>query len=478
MNFKTRQTENQVKAFKKSKDMKPFGFLCWMGTGKTKMIIDNASYLFDAKKIELLLVVAPNGVHVNWIEEMKKHCSSEFIMHIWNGKKTKKQKDLINNLLKMNYQDRLKVLAVNIESLSQKGFAYDTCKQFLDSHATLAVIDESTRIKNHTASRTKNLLRLSKLTEYKRIATGMIVGGKKDPSALFTQLNFLDPNILGLKNYYAFRSKYVNYIMQYNPKTGCDFPIILGTKNLDELKERMAPYVYIITEEDAEKDLPEKIRQKRYVHLTSEQRKVYDEIKEKVLTLLNNGEVIKSQLMITKMLKMQEICGGFVTTENGQKNAFKSNPKLKEMMHIIEESDSKTVIWAKFRWEIETIVTTLRKKYGAESVVEHWGGIDKEISNAAPKIFQENDKVRFFVGNIQKGSGYNLFKANLSIYYSDTFSLEDRVQSEKRLHRMGQNRPVVYINLVAVDTIDEMIPKSHQEKKNFSVYLMDVKEIM
>ena len=202
--FKTKPFLHQLKALKMSLKRQVFAYFMEMGTGKSKVLIDNISMLYDNGKINGVLIVAPKGVYKNWYSDqipthMPDHIEKTVVL--WESSKNKdaEYKKLFES------SDNLQILIMNVEAFStQKGKIFAT--KFLNCHKTMMAIDESTTIKNPGAIRTKNIINLGKDVAYKRILTGSPV--TKSPLDLFTQCLFLDPWLLDQQSYYAFRTRY------------------------------------------------------------------------------------------------------------------------------------------------------------------------------------------------------------------------------------------------------------------------------
>jgi SNF2 family DNA or RNA helicase len=155
--------------------------------------------------------------------------------------------------------------------------------------------------------------------------------------------------------------------------------------------------------------------------------------------------------------------------DNQEITVFENCPKLKELIEIVEEADGKFIIWANYIYNIESIIDKLKKTYGSDSTVSIYGAITPEQRQDAVRRFQEDDKCRFFVGNPSTGGyGLTLTKASYVVYFSNSYNLEVRQQSEDRAHRIGQTKNVLYIDLVAEKTIDELIIAALKNKIKIS----------
>ena len=457
--YKTTPYEHQRNALIKGAKELNFAYFLEMGTGKTKVAIDNVAYLYQEKLINTAIVIAPNSVYKNWIKEIETHSPiSDYTMFIWKDD------------VKINYQiDKLNYVLMNIEALSHKsGFEF-LLKLVIDTgQKAMMIIDESTTIKNDKAKRSKNICKLSPHVKYKRILTGSPV--TKSPLDLYQQCAFLSKDLLGYPSFVAFRARYA-VMKQINMGPNRVILIPQYYTNLDELEAKIKKFSFRVRKVDC-LDLPEKIYQQRYVNLTKEQIKVYEELRKYARSVIEDKEVSFAN-KLTEILKLHQVCNGYLKTDDGEIVPFDNDPKLEELLSIIEESDGKFIIWANYIHNIKTIVKTLRKEYGDESVVSIYGEITTENRKKAVEEFQGNDKVRFFVGNPSTGGyGLTLTAASYVVYYSNNYNLEIREQSEDRAHRIGQIKSVTYIDLIIDKTIDSHIISALKRKIKISAETM------
>jgi SNF2 family DNA or RNA helicase len=457
--YKTTPYEHQRNALIKGAKELNFAYFLEMGTGKTKVAIDNVAYLYQEKLINTAIVIAPNSVYKNWIKEIETHSPiSDYTMFIWKDD------------VKINYQiDKLNYVLMNIEALSHKsGFEFLLKLVINTGQKAMMIIDESTTIKNDKAKRSKNICKLSPHVKYKRILTGSPV--TKSPLDLYQQCAFLSKDLLGYPSFVAFRARYA-VMKQINMGPNRVILIPQYYTNLDELEAKIKKFSFRVRKVDC-LDLPEKIYQQRYVNLTKEQIKVYEELRKYARSVIEDKEVSFAN-KLTEILKLHQVCNGYLKTDDGEIVPFDNDPKLEELLSIIEESDGKFIIWANYIHNIKTIVKTLRKEYGDESVVSIYGEITTENRKKAVEEFQGNDKVRFFVGNPSTGGyGLTLTAASYVVYYSNNYNLEIREQSEDRAHRIGQTKSVTYIDLIIDKTIDSHIISALKRKIKISAETM------
>jgi SNF2 family DNA or RNA helicase len=309
--FKTKPFDHQMDALLDSWDKENFAYFMEMGTGKSKVLLDNAAVLYDRGLINGLLLIAPKGVYKNWFDSeipvhLPDHIHKKVVL--WKtSDKSKKQKEVLNTLFKTGTD--LHILIMNVETFSTgDGTAF--AQKFLSCHKTMIAIDESTTIKTPTSNRTKNILKLSDEAKYRRILTGSPV--TKSPLDLYSQCLFLDPWLLGHQSYYTFRARYS--IVKKIQVNGRHIEVVVGYKNLGELSDKIKPFSKRILKEDC-LDLPEKTFVKHYVELTKEQQKVYNQMKQEAIAFLD-GKMQSSATVMTQLMRLHQITCGHFTADN------------------------------------------------------------------------------------------------------------------------------------------------------------------
>ena len=445
-------------------DKEVFAYFMEMGTGKSKVLIDNIAMLYNNGHINGALIIAPKGVYKTWFDnEIPNHMPDYIEKKVSLWRTDPNAKDL-QPMFKPGAD--LHILIMNVEAFStKKGLQF--AHKFLSCHDTLMGVDESTTIKNPTAKRTKNILSLRSLTKYRRILTGSPV--TKSPLDLFSQCNFLAPWLLDQSSYYSFRTRYA--VCRKIQVHGRQVEIVVGYRNLGELSDKLKPFSYRVLKDDC-LDLPKKTYMKRNIELTDEQKKVYKQMKKEALAVLN-GKMVTSATVITQLMRLHQITCGHFKADDGTIQEIKNN-RIPQLMDILEEVEGKAVIWAHYRHDIEKLVEAISKKYGANSVVTYYGDTTTdERAIAIKKIQDKESPVRFIIGTPQTGGyGITLTGASTMIYYSNGYDLEKRQQSEARIDRIGQEKPMTYIDIMAEDTVDMKIVKSLRQKVNIATEIM------
>lgn len=478
--FKTNPFNHQRKALDWLWGLSRYAIFAEMGTGKTKIAIDLSAARFMTGEIDSWVVFCPNSVRDIWVDEWKCHSPLSdipvFIVGDLNKARARKLSEEICG------QQRF-VAICGIESLQvghRDGYAYDVTLNIINGRKYAAIVDESHYIKNPDANRSRNIEQLMVNTRYGGVMTGSPIA--RTILDLYQQFHVLDPDIIGIGDYYSFRNRYAEF-------GGYENREIVGYKNMDELMGLIKPYVFQCTKSEV-LDLPEKLYSKRMVKMADEQSRVYKSILKEYEALikdLSRGghpiEVIVEQVL-AQYTALQQITGGFINYDDPgdgsevpvRRTAWivppHGNPKVREVIDIAEENpDSQIIIWAKFRNEIAVVVEGLRHRFGPDCVAEFHGGIEPSQRRHQLELFKSGT-ARFFVANQQTGgTGLTINESNLVIYFSNSFRLVDRIQSEDRNHRIGQKSDVLYIDLVCAGTKDVDILAAIKDKKDLAEWV-------
>ena len=451
--FKTQPYAHQKEAFDASADKDNYALLMDMGTGKSKVDIDTTGYNFEKGKIDFALMVAPKAVVANLANEIETHLPERIARQvvIWKPSLTKTKRDELRELSKKDPKT-LKFLLMNVEAFSSKK-GVDVAEYFVKNFDVFMTVDESTTIKNRKAKRTKALCKIGEQCVMRRILTGSPV--TRSPMDLYSQMDFLNPRILGFKSYFAFQGRYA--VVQRRTMGAHSFNHIVGFRRLDELTEKLQEHSYRVRKEDC-LDLPDKVYVKREVELTKEQTSAYTQMKHLALARLGSGELATTQNVLTQIMRLQQICCGHLTDDDGTIHEVKSN-RLSSLLDICDEIQGKAIIWATWSMDIRSITEALRDRFSVLSVSPlHGETPDSERQQIVESFQDRQSELRFIVGHPRTGGfGLTLTAATTVIYYSNSYDLELRLQSEDRAHRIGQTNKVTYIDLISPKTIDEKI---------------------
>jgi len=510
MKFKTKPYKHQTEVFNLFKDRDFYALFLEMGTGKTKVAIDIASYLYSEGKIDAVLLVAPNGVHYQWYsEQLPEHSPIPYYGFLWDSKKYNTRHYQVALKIFEQKNEQLKWFCANVEYFSTAALI-SIFKRYLTSNKTFLIVDESTRIKNPRANRTKTILELSRMANYRTILTGSPV--TNSPFDLWSMFEFLKHNFWDC-NYFIFMHRYGLFVKDMNRYTGKTFqrvmnekdydqikrrvarnesierisaytgisekniqyilthPEFTGYKNIDDLKKIIEPHVFYKNKVDC-LDLPPKIYEKIYVEFGKEQKKIYNDLTKLLLARYEDAE-LSVQNKVSLILRLMQICGGFFPSPELKKPELigEHNVKITKLVEDLEEiGDERVIIWAHFIAEIECLTETLQSSFPNWRTESYYGKTDKIKRRLLVKEFQDG-KIKILICNQQTASfGLNLQRSNLHYFFSNTYSLEHRLQAEDRSHRSGQKWPVCYKDIIIKDSIEERVLKVLKNKKGLLDY--------
>lgn len=439
-----------------------------MGTGKTKVVIDTCAILRDDGKIDGLLVMAPKSICTNWAKkeiDTHLHESIERKVVLWGSASDKLDRELAKIATPDN---KLHILVMNIEAIATDR-GYKAAEKFLKAHKAMFVIDESTVIKNPTAARTKRAMKLGALAVAKRIMTGTPV--TQSPLDIYAQFAFLDPGILKSTSFYGFRNQYA--VLRKRYVNGRSFDEVVGFQRLTELQQLIQTHSFRALKKDC-LDLPEKIYTTRYVEPSEAQKRYYLQIRDEALAMLSDGTVVAAPLAITQLLRLRQALCNIAPSgdENGgAKQIDDKNPRLDAILEILAEAgQQKVIIWANFVHSIKLIRDGIGKEFGGEKVAYISGEVPALKRQEIVEQFQDPESpLKYLVMQTRTGGyGLTLTAATLVIYHDNDWSLEVRLQSEDRAHRIGQKNNVTYIDIIAPDTVEENIMKVLMSKQNLA----------
>lgn len=525
-----------MEAFQKFKDRKYFGLFMDMGTGKTKVAIDIAAHKFLKGEINAVLLIAPNHVHTQWaVEEFPKHCPVEYSVKIWSSSETSRKYYL--PLLKKYLEEpseTMKVFCVNVEAFqSDKILSY--VATYVKNNKVFTIVDESTRIKTPKAKRSKAIHKLNKYG-VRAILTGTPT--TKSPFDLWSQFEFLEGNYFDC-SFFTFQHRYGIMMRASNYITGQvynaliderkfnivknkveklkqerkergestelkprDYELLASLlevseanvrfiegkeeyqkfKNMDELKSLIADDVFTAKKEEC-LDLPPKVYEHVYVEMSKEQKRVYNNVREQLRAEFMGLELtVVNKLVATT--RLQQICGGFfpynVDTENGTEVApiENKNIKIERLVEDLEEvnfENTKVIIWAAFVPELLAIYERLRKDY---KCALYYGGVPNYKRDEIKKDFKDGKYDIFIANTATGGFGLNLQNATLQYFFSNTFSVENRLQAEDRSHRIGVKSTCVYKDIVVKNSIDERVHKAIKTGRDLNDYFKTLDDIL
>ena len=450
--------------------------LMWPRTGKTRIIVADAERLMKADKITALVVIAPLGVHRVWEKEWQDASTMKDVwVHAWCGGGTRELNRLSQKLISVDQC----VFTINYDALlTDRG--YRIVEQILKRQDAMLVLDEAHRIKTPGAKRSKLCVKLGRLARYRRILTGTPIANS--PLDLFMPFRFLDPQILGHDNFFTFRARYA--VLKRRVLASHAFDEVVGYQHLDELRAKIAPISYVISQEEAAKllDLPPRQHVVLPVDLSPQQRRMYDELTNELTTRLDTGEEMSAPLAITQLMRLQQILSGWFVPDGGiadsETKTFstpmghfiseETNPREKVLLDYLDDVPGKVIIWCRFIPERERLREKLIKTEKDASAVSVVG--DQRNGVDAISFFKDVPRCRYLIASPEgpASEGVDLSCADTVVYYSNSFRLTSRQQSEERPFKKGRKTPVTIVDLCAAGTVDEHIVQSLAEKRDMA----------
>lgn len=429
------------------------------GVGKTYLALWEAEALYRAGAIDAMFVLAPNGLHTNWtLYEIPELLEIEHLAFAYqsNKSKTKKHQHAVDEVL--NFRDGLPILTMSYDAIKTPN-GKKAAKAFLTKRKCFYILDESNRIKTPSAKVTKTVVSSGRHAQYKRLLCGTPI--TNSPFDIYTQFRFLDPDYwrdtpYGLSTYADFKAFFGIWEKGFNRSQGeggREFDQCVGYKNLDILTKLVKNMSSRVLKEDVLKDLPPKLYSYKGFDMSPKQVRIYTELEEECMAEFN-GEMVFTPLAIVKLLRLQQVTCGYLPSGDENKCTLidPKNPRIKLMSEICQDLPHKALIWARFIEDINQICNHLG------DLAVRWDGTmsnDEREDNKFRFKKEPIDKVQFLVATQESmGEGHTLNEAKTELYYSNSYKLKERLQSEDRPHRVGQDCSVNIIDLVANGTKD------------------------
>lgn len=458
--------KHQEEVLERSKELVAFAIFWEQGTGKTRLALDSIRYQRSEGAIDAALIIAPNDVHRAWIEDEIPEWAPDFMdeSYFWTSSKatTKAHRQMIEHVIN---DAVFPVMAIGYDGfMTAKGKEF--CRRFFKKRRTYMVLDEASAIKTPAAKRSMSLVNAGRWVPFRRIMTGTPI--TTAPWNVWSMIKFLDPGFWPSKGIHTpteFRTFFGVWEKGfYKNKKGEleEYPKCTGYRNL-EILHQWLDEVSSRVEKSEVFDLPPKLYSTRYFEMTPEQSKAYRELKAYAMTILGDRLVTVAH-KLTLLLRFSQILSNYLPTgdENELVQLGKRNPRLETLEAAIEEIGHQAIVFARFDLDVDKILNLLK---GNSVRYDGRVGSDERARNKA--AFLAGD-VQFFVSKAAVQKGHTFVNAKTCVYYNNSFSLEDRLQSEDRIHRAGQDVAVNYIDIVCPETIDVHVVETLRAKKNLA----------
>lgn len=480
--FKRDPLPHQREALDKAYDLRPYALHFPLQTGKTKTAIDMAAARRMEGKIEAVLVLVKRTLRRNWINALNDDCPIPF----WAYLPDTENRRGFDRFLREPHD--FKWMLVGWESLSQGAMA-DWTMEFAEKFRIMAIGDETTYISNYKAGRTQWAIKYGGESEFVVSLTG--TPALEGPMNLFTQYKWMDPEIIGIDDFLAFRNRYAimgGYQREVRPgkKVAVD---IIGYRNLDELLNKIAPYTSQV-EKTAVLKLPPKRTEQRYTEITKTQREVYDKIKrEGVMSIAGSPDQILENCLGVA-LRLHQVTGGYgVVAREVRRIGADGNPKVKivydpvelvppelnpkmlEVVDVVEGIRGKMqfLLWAQYAPEIQGLLWHLNRM--GLKIGQLHGGVPDAQRQPMVDAFSRGE-LDCILGNPSTGGmGFTMMAAEANLFYNNSFKAIDRIQAEDRNWGQGQTKSPIVIDFFAERTFDMTVWAALQEKMDMSEFL-------
>ena len=430
--------------------------LLWeQGTGKSLATVAVIARRWLDGDVKRVLIVAPLSVLPVWEREIEEYAAQDVRIPftILRGTSQERADDV---------RGRSGVVAVNYESAWREPLH----GALREGTADMVACDESRRIKDPQSKQSKGLSDLGRFAKYRMILTGTPV--LNGPLDFWGQYRFLDPTIFG-GSYYAFRARHA--IMG-----GFENKQVIAYRHLDELVVKAHSIATRVTKASA-LDLPETLDEMRYCDLESKARKAYRSLRDNAVAALDSGEVTTAPQMIVRIMRLQQLTGGWLKPDEDaqlQRVSTAKRDALQDLLEDLEGAGKKVVIFARFLAEVADIVEVAAQVFGGTAVVTITGSVDGEKRGQYVRAFQTDPGVRVFVAQTATaGLGITLTASDSAIFYSCDYSYANHEQARARIHRIGQRNACTYYYMVARDTVDEDILEALKSKKGLAETVVD-----
>ena len=443
---------HQVEAIERAKDLSEFALLFHPGTGKTRTVLELIRYHYNKeKRILPTLIFAPVITLRNFVNEYKKYTKiSPDFLHTLEGSQTSRCNYFASKILAGNPNQ---VVITNYEVLAIMPRLVELLKKWAPH---IVVCDEMHYVKNSTANRSKALYTISDQAKIRYGLTGTVL--LNSPLDIYGQWRYLDKGKTFGTNPFVFRGTYLFDRNAGMPKQ-IHYPDWRPRPDaISRLQKEIAPISATALKEEVLKNLPPLIKQRVYVEMTSEQKKHIKNLKEDLLTQLENEKFISATTALAKLAKLVQVTSGFLKdTITEEVTFFKTNPKAAALEELLENiQPEKTIVWCAWVPDYETVRKVCAKL--KLPMVEATGQNSNAAKYAAVENFEKDQSLKVFLGNLAAlGIGINLISASRMIYLSRGTQLGHDIQSEARNHRAGSEiHPTIFrYDIIASKTVDE-----------------------
>lgn len=460
---------HQKEILDRSKDLSRFALFTEPGTGKTFMSIRTIEWQYTTEQISAALVICPKSVMYTWVDQLRKHSTLPYEVIMWNGFHKPEDKAAYSKAMKAGF---LIYFIANTDCFVSKNFN-TVAKHYLESRREVfLVVDECTAFKDLKAKRTKSCIALADKCTSVRILSGTPI--TNSPLDMFSEARILGKTVkmLGYSSYFAFKTRYC--ILQKKIFGARAFDQVVGYRDLGDLASKVSKFAAIVKLNDCI-DMPERVFSKVLVEMPPKQREIYDELRLKAVAEIEDTEVTVVNAL-SMMSKLLQIISGQLKLADGTYSTIPNN-RLDTLQEIVEEREGKILIWSSFVQTSRNIVKHFDK--ASYEILHLSADLNPQEREAIIERFKSEPNIRCLVLNPQSAAhGLNLTEAKTSIYFNNTYSLEQRLQSLARNYRINQSSKTVVIDIIAKNTIEEKILESLDKMEDISKEVMDKAQML
>jgi SNF2 family DNA or RNA helicase len=451
------------------------------GTGKTRTVVDYCGVLATGlRRVVRVLVVCPKDVQDTWLTQLKTFLAADVACHaeILSGTILEKSRRLATLRDEVTpLPPAVLVAVVNIDAFSSMAKAKplktvtvaDRLVQAVEKYAPdLLVLDESHRVRGPQGNAARTLAKVARTVPRRLLLTGTPM--PHSPLDVWSQWRILAPE--------TFDTAFTRFKYHYAEFGGWNNREVIRYRNLDQLHQRLARRSSVVHKSDA-LDLPPTMDVLHPVDLTAEEQRAYRAMRDQLVTRLDSGSLTTADNRLVQLLRLRQITSGYLKDDDGHIRDLGPGKRAAalSLLKDLLASEHRIVVFAWGRHEVDQLHAELRAEapYGAESMLITGATSDTD-RRAIRARFGSDDPARLvLIAQIRTMSlGINeLVTANHALYLSQSQQRDDYEQSRARLDRSGQTRSVTYHHLIVLDTVDEVVLKSHQQKSDLEQALLD-----
>lgn len=469
MGMKTEQWRHQGQEFEDHRDDPARALLWQMRTGKSKHALDVTCHWAHEYGVDGALIVAPNGVHRQWVgRQIRDHWWTDVphLAHAWDSMakhRTRHDEAAHDEALDrvLRYRDGVAILSVNCEALIHPRTQKAIQRLFKGRRVAL-LGDEAHRFRTPGSARSRIMRGFRRHCKMVRILTGTVI--RNSPLSAWAQFEILEKSALGYETFGDFKNSFALYD-RVETRGGRTFPALTGYRNLERLTELMAPWSSVVLRRDCE-DLPALMPIVRNVEMSEEALRVYEQMRRQLIADIREGVVVEALEGGKRAIKLQQALSGFMIGDDGVVHDLgdrRENPRVRALVEEVHGTEGKCIVWCQFHEDIRRVTEALDLE--GVPFVEYHGLVRDRDKQLALDAFDEDPRVKALVGTAQAGGeGLDLSARGMTdavINYSHTRNGITRDQGIERATMMG-GKSIAIVDFECPGTVDTKILRDHE----------------